>query len=98
MIIARFFNGLSGSAFLSVAGGTVGDLFHRQELAALMRVYTASPFIGPEIGPLRWTFYVLIIWTASILVLSCVCLLETYHPVLLKRMAVRLRKETGDDR
>lgn len=52
MIIARFFNGLSGSAFLSVAGGTVGDLFHRQELAALMRVYTASPFIGPEIGPL----------------------------------------------
>ncbi|KAH3019373.1 hypothetical protein KXW60_006118 [Aspergillus fumigatus] len=109
MIIARFFNGLSGSAFLSVAGGTVGDLFHRQELAALMMVYTASPFLGPEIGPLvggfintyttrRWTFYVLIIWTASILVLTCVCLLETYHPVLLKRMAVRLRKGTGDDR
>jgi MFS family permease len=52
MIIARFFNGLSGSAFLSVAGGTVGDLFNRQELAAPMMFYTASPFIGPEIGPL----------------------------------------------
>ncbi|KAF4222172.1 hypothetical protein CNMCM8980_008546 [Aspergillus fumigatiaffinis] len=109
MIIARFFNGLSGSAFLSVAGGTVGDLFNRQELAAPMMFYTASPFIGPEIGPLvggfintsttwRWTFYVLIIWTAAILVLIYFCVPETYHPVLLKRMALDLRKETGDGR
>lgn len=52
MIVARFFNGLSGSAFLSVAGGTVGDLFARHELAAPMMLYTASPFVGPEIGPL----------------------------------------------
>lgn len=52
MIIARFFSGLAGSAFLSVAGGTVGDLFSRRELGAPMMVYTASPFIGPELGPL----------------------------------------------
>lgn len=52
MIIARFFSGLSGSAFLSVAGGTVGDMFDRHELAFPMMLYTASPFIGPEVGPL----------------------------------------------
>lgn len=52
MIIGRFFNGLAGSAFLSVAGGTVGDMFDRHELGAPMMIYTASPFIGPEIGPL----------------------------------------------
>jgi MFS family permease len=27
MLIARFLDGLAGSAFLSVAGGTVGDMF-----------------------------------------------------------------------
>jgi hypothetical protein len=27
MLVARFFDGLAGSAFLSVAGGTVGDMF-----------------------------------------------------------------------
>lgn len=52
MIVSRFFNGLAGSAFLSVAGGTVGDLFDRHELSAPMMLYTASPFIGPEVGPL----------------------------------------------
>lgn len=52
MIVARFFNGLAGSAFLSVAGGTVGDMFDRHELAFPMMLYTASPFVGPEVGPL----------------------------------------------
>ena len=46
MLVARFFNGLAGSAFLSVAGGTVGDLFSRQDLQAPMTIYTASLFIG----------------------------------------------------
>jgi MFS family permease len=52
MLIARFFNGVAGSAFLSVAGGTVGDLFSRAELAAPMMVFTISPFLGPSIGPI----------------------------------------------
>lgn len=52
MIVCRFLNGLSGSAFLSVAGGTVGDLFARHELAAPMVIYTSSPFVGPSVGPL----------------------------------------------
>ncbi|PYI01080.1 MFS transporter [Aspergillus sclerotiicarbonarius CBS 121057] len=109
LIICRFFNGIAGSAFLSVAGGTVGDLFARHELSAPMMLYTSSPFIGPEVGPLvggfinqyttwRWTFYVLLIWTGVLLVLIIFLVPETYHPVLLRRKARKLRKETGDDR
>ncbi|KAH1474374.1 hypothetical protein KXX53_006220 [Aspergillus fumigatus] len=119
MIVSRFFNGLAGSAFLSVAGGTVGDLFDRHELSAPMMLYTASPFIGPELalvqqglkGSLprvggfinqfttwRWTFYVLLIWSGVLLVSIILFVPETYHPVLLRRKAQKLRKETGDDR
>ncbi|KAJ5438874.1 drug/proton antiporter YHK8 [Penicillium daleae] len=109
MLVCRFFNGLSGSAFLSVAGGTVGDMFDRHELAFPMMLYTASPFIGPEVGPLvggfinyftgwRWTFYVLLIWTGVLLVSIIFLVPETYHPVLLRRKAQKLRQETGDDR
>ncbi|KAH7069750.1 benomyl/methotrexate resistance protein [Paraphoma chrysanthemicola] len=107
MLIARFFDGLAGSAFLSVAGGTVGDMFAKHELSAPMMVYTASPFVGPEIGPLvggfmieninwRWCFYLLIIWSGVQLCLIVLFVPETYHPVLLRRKAIRLRAETGN--
>ncbi|KAL2817417.1 MFS transporter [Aspergillus granulosus] len=109
MIVCRFINGIAGSAFLSVAGGTVGDLFDRHELSAPMMLYTSSPFIGPEVGPLvggfinqyttwRWTFYVLLIWTGALLASIIFFVPETYHPVLLRRKAQKLRKDTGDDR
>ncbi|KAF3157260.1 hypothetical protein TWF788_005474 [Orbilia oligospora] len=32
--------------------GTVGDMFEGSDLGLPMMVYTASPFIGPEVGPL----------------------------------------------
>ncbi|KAF1829088.1 MFS general substrate transporter [Decorospora gaudefroyi] len=107
MLVARFLDGLAGSAFLSVAGGTVGDMFGKHELSAPMMVYTASPFVGPEVGPLiggfiventtwRWCFYVLIIWSGVQLCLIALFVPETYHPVLLRRKAIRLRKETGN--
>ena len=42
MLIARFLDGLAGSAFLSVAGGTVGDMFSRNELQGPMMVFLES--------------------------------------------------------
>lgn len=68
MIVSRFFNGLAGSAFLSVAGGTVGDLFNRHELSAPMMIYTSSPFIGPELGPL-YVLYNSPIKTSQVLII-----------------------------
>ncbi|MCJ1313594.1 hypothetical protein MMC25_007273 [Agyrium rufum] len=109
MLISRFINGVAGSAFLSVAGGTVGDLFTKVDLQGPMMVYTASPFLGPELGPIiggfinqytnwRWSFYVLIIWSSVVLGLVVFFVPETYHPVLLRNKAIKLRKETGEER
>lgn len=108
LLIGRFLAGISGSAFLSVAGGTVGDLFDRAELSLPMMVYTASPFVGPEVGPViggfinqytywRWVFYVLLIWAGIELTMIFFFVPETYHPVVLKKKAIKLRKETGND-
>lgn len=74
MIVCRFLDGFAGSAFLTVAGGTVGDLFDRAQLQLPMAVFSVAPFIGPSTGPViggfinyhvdwRWTYYVLLIWS-----------------------------------
>ncbi|KAF2485402.1 major facilitator superfamily domain-containing protein, partial [Neohortaea acidophila] len=109
MLIVRFFDGLAGSAFLSVAGGTVGDVFHKEKLSTPMMVYTASPFLGPELAPViggfinsytnwRWSFWVLLIWAGVYWIMIFAFIPETYAPVLLRRKAIQLRKETGDER
>jgi multidrug resistance protein len=90
MIIARFFQGLAGSAFLSVSGGTVGDLFERKDMQAPMTVFTMAPFTGPSIGPViggfinsnvnwRWTHYTLLIWSGALLVMLALFVPETYR-------------------
>ena len=61
--------------------------------------------VGPVIGGFidtylvwRWSFWVLIIWAGVNWLLLFFLVPETYTPVLLRRKAIKLRKETGDDR
>lgn len=109
MLVGRFLNGLSGSAFMSIVGGTVGDLFNREQLGPPMTVFTATVFVGPSVAPViggfineytswRWTFYLVIIWSAIDLVLVALLVPETYHPILLRNKARKLRKETENAR
>jgi MFS family permease len=127
MLVARFLGGLSGSSFLSVAGGSVGDVFSNDQLQTPMIFYTATPFAGPVLGPLvggfinqftswlvntstshhviqtmtkvllnrRWSFYILIIWSTVLLLGTVFLVPETYHPVIIRTKAQRLRKETN---
>lgn len=109
MVIARFFTGFAGGTFLSVAGGTVGDVFSRHEIHVPMTLVSSAPFIGPCLGPLiggfinsyshwRWTYYVVIIWSVVLLLLLIFFAPETYHPMKLQAKVEMLRKQTGDDR
>jgi len=74
-----------------------------------MMLFSGAPFIGPVLGPLvggfinqhtswRWSFYVLIIWSFCMLVLIFFFVPETFHPLLLKYKAIKLRKTTNDPR
>jgi len=67
----------------------------------------ALPQIGPVIGSAltgnphlgwRWTEWILTIWVFVVMAFSLFFMPELYSPVLLKRKAQRLRKETGDQR
>jgi len=110
VLACRFLDGFAGSTFLAVSGGTVSDLFSREELQWPMAVFSVAPFTGPCIGPLiggfinqntpiwRWTFYVLLIWTFVIEVAIVSFVPETFHPVLLRKKAKKVRQETGDNR
>lgn len=61
--------------------------------------------LGPVIGGFinynvnwRWTYYVLIIWSAIMLVAITIFVPETYAPVVLRNKARKKRAETGDER
>ena len=90
VIAGRMLDGLSGSAFLSVSGGTVGDMFSVDRLAAPMMIFSLAPFVGPSLGPLvggfinfnvdwKWTYYVLLIWAALLLTAIYFFVPETYR-------------------
>ncbi|KIK94332.1 hypothetical protein PAXRUDRAFT_828105 [Paxillus rubicundulus Ve08.2h10] len=108
-LVFRLLTGLCGAAFLSVAGGSVSDMFPDSTVANPMAIYTMSPFIGPVAGPLiagfinqnaywRWTYWVLSCWIFAETVMLFLFVPETYVPVILKRKASNLRKTTGDAR
>ncbi|KAK9365673.1 major facilitator superfamily domain-containing protein [Lipomyces kononenkoae] len=108
IVINRFLSGLAGSASMTVSGGTIADMFPKEELGLPMMIYTMSPFTGPILAPIigdfivafcdwRWVFYVIIIWTGVMLVLVLVLVPETFAPVLLTRRASRMRRETGNE-
>lgn len=110
LLIGRFLAGFSGSAFMGVASGSFSDMFKKEEIMLPVMMYTLTPFSGPGLGPLaggllvanthywRWTMHVMSI--AVLVLLLCIFFIvpETFAPVLLKKKAQRMRKETGDDR
>lgn len=109
LIVTRFFGGLTGSSFLSVAGATVGDIFHTEEIQVPMVPGSLAPFIGPSIGPIlgglinfyldwRWPYYIALVWASLVWVTIMIVVPETYHPVVLKAKAQKLRSATGDSR
>lgn len=101
-LVFRFITGLCGSAFLSVAGGTMSDLFVDEQVAMPMALFTVATFCGPIAGPLmggfinqnlhwRWTYRIMQIWSFGQLIMLLL-IPETFTPVLLKKKARRLRK------
>ncbi|KAH8646909.1 putative bicyclomycin resistance protein [Xylariales sp. PMI_506] len=111
VFMTRFFGGLFGSAAVSNVAAAIGDIYSSKDRGIPMSLYAVCVVGGPCTAPVigaaltvnihlgwRWTEYTQAIITFFSVVVTLVFLPETYHPVLLKRKARRLREDTGDHR
>ncbi|KAI4209543.1 MAG: hypothetical protein LQ351_007534 [Letrouitia transgressa] len=104
----RFFEGLFGSAPVTIGGGSIADMIVQEKRGKVMSIWVMGPLLGPIIGPVaggylseakgwRWVFWVIAIAAGAISLVALFLLRETYPPVLLKRKAKKLRQETGNN-
>lgn len=111
VFVTRFFGGVFASAPISNVAAALGDMYEPKTRGTAVTFYAVCVVGGPTIGPVigsaltatsylgwRWTEYIEAIWVAAVLAVSLFTLPEMYAPVLLKKRAQRLRKESGDDR
>ncbi|KAF2856187.1 membrane transporter [Plenodomus tracheiphilus IPT5] len=106
LIVMRFFAGLGGSACLTIGTAVIADLFVAQERGKAVALYSVGVLFGPILGPIcggfiaqqigwKWDMWIVLILgcllTGGLIIFNK----ETYHPVILKRKTLRLRKELG---
>ncbi|KAK0109991.1 hypothetical protein ONS95_002655 [Cadophora gregata] len=109
IFVTRFFAGLFGSAPVSNVAAALGDIWEPKSRGIAITFYAVAVVGGPTLGPTigaallvnphlgwRWTEYIQAIWTFAATVLAFFALPEIYSPVILKKKAQRLRKETGN--
>ncbi|KAF2651924.1 MFS general substrate transporter [Lophiostoma macrostomum CBS 122681] len=106
LLILRFFGGAFGSSPLTNAGGVVADLFAAKERGLAMSVFSIAPFMGPVLGPIvsgflgmtegwRWVEGLMAIFSGVVFIVAVLLVPETYPPVLLRKRAQALSKQTG---
>ncbi|OQD82314.1 hypothetical protein PENANT_c022G09530 [Penicillium antarcticum] len=106
LLIFRLLNGMVASAPIATVGGLFADVHDDPTLRGrLMAYFMACTTFGPIIGPWvsgfvavvswRWCFWIGLICSGATFPLV-IFMPETYGPVILKRRAKKLRKDTGN--
>lgn len=106
LLVLRFFAGAFGSSPLTNAGGVIADMFPAKERGLALSIFSAAPFLGPTLGPIvggflgqaegwRWVEGLMAIFTGVLWIIGAILIPETYPPVLLRKRAKLLSKETG---
>jgi len=107
LLVSRFLCGVFSSSGLSLAGGTIADIWNIEDRGMAIAYFAAAPYCGPVLGPIvcGWInigtgrldlFFWVNMGFSGVIMILIGLIPETYAPVILKRRAARLRKETGD--
>lgn len=102
------FSAFVGSVTIANAPGTIGDIFDENSRNLAITIFYLAPMNGPVLGPViggfvygglgwRWTNWMVLILAGVLAALSFL-VPETYAPVLMRKKADKLRKDTGDGR
>ncbi|KAK5071782.1 hypothetical protein LTR64_004441 [Lithohypha guttulata] len=94
---------------MAIYGGSLADLFEREERASVWPFFALSPLLGPTLAPIasgwiaeyfgwRWVEWSTLIISSAIFVLAILFLPETLGPTILSWKARLLREETGNDK
>lgn len=99
ILILRFLSGFVASPPMSIAGGTISDLWGNSpvDIAIAMAFFCLAPFLGPVIGPIvsgfgveahgwRFSMWLSLIFSGFILPFLFLCP-ETYKLAILKKRA-----------
>lgn len=110
ILVFRFLAGTFAASPLTNSGGVIADLWDAKTRGIALSLFSLAPFAGPALGPIvsgfigvsgtswRWLFWVCTIFSGVCLALVVFTLPETYAPIILKKKARRIRKETNDER
>ncbi|KAL4866034.1 hypothetical protein BDV12DRAFT_173579 [Aspergillus spectabilis] len=107
LIVCRAIDGIAFSAPMTLVGGTLADMWKNEERGVPMAAFSASPFLGPAIGPLaggyladatgwRWLYWLTLILSFVAWALITFTVPETSAPAILKKRAKKLRKTEND--
>ncbi|AMD18581.1 HBL321Wp [Eremothecium sinecaudum] len=107
----RFLSGVFASPALSVASGTIADIFDMDELSVLMTFFCLAPFLGPVISPImtgyavenkdwRWAIWIQLLAGAAIFPFI-VIMPETNKTIILQKRAkkrgLNVRKPSAEE-
>ncbi|KAJ5722703.1 hypothetical protein N7488_000738 [Penicillium malachiteum] len=106
LLVFRLLNGMMASSPIATVGGLFADVHDNPtKRGRLMAYYMACTTFGPIVGPWvsgfvavvswRWCFWIGLICSGASFPLV-IFMPETYAPVILKKRAQKLRKETGN--
>ncbi|KAI6084022.1 caffeine resistance protein [Hypoxylon rubiginosum] len=105
LIAARFLAGFGASAIYALGGGVLGDVWRPEQRGRSLGVYLLIPLLAVAVGPViggfmaarttwRWMFWATSIFQGVMIFVAFFSFDETYGPLILRRRADRIRKET----
>ncbi|KAH8881874.1 MFS general substrate transporter [Thozetella sp. PMI_491] len=108
LLVFRALAGIVGSSPLSNAGAVIADMFPASERGLALSFFSFGPFMGPVLGPIVGGYlgavesgWRAVLWLCTglcgLLFIACTLFIpESFAPILLKRRATALSRETGN--